>query len=103
MLRELREEASVDGSIIRRIFTLHHHDGQQTITFLVDIGEQKPMLGHDPEFETDDQALIDIQWLSLDEIPERDRAFLWASGLLTVGRYADEVEAWGDDISYPGK
>ena len=46
-------------------------------------------------------ALVDMQWLRLSEIPERDRAFLWAAGLLGVGGFFSEVEKWGDDTSYP--
>jgi len=103
VIRELREECCVEGSVIRRICTLQEKDGGQTVTFLVDIGEQIPSLGSDPEFDAHDQPLVAIQWLSLDQIPERDRAFMWASGLLTVGHFVDEIEAWGDEISYPGK
>ncbi len=103
VIREIREECCVDGMVIKKISTVYEKDGEQTITYLVDIGNQEPKLGFDPEFGPDDQPLIDIQWLSLDEISERDRAFLWASGLLVVGRFADEVLDWSDDISYPDK
>lgn len=101
VIRELREECRVDGSVTRRVCTLHQVDGEETITFLVDIGEQKPSLGHDPEFDLDDQPLVDIKWLSLDQMPERDRAFIWASGLLVLDQFFSELEAWGDEISYP--
>jgi hypothetical protein len=82
---------------------VHEKGGEQTITYLMDIGKQEPKLGVDTEFGSHDQALIDIKWLSLDEISERDRAFLWASGLLVVDQFADEVLNWGDDTSYPIK
>jgi hypothetical protein len=39
----------------------------------------------------------------LAEIPGRDRAFLWASGLLDIKAFYDEVIGWGDRISYPKK
>lgn len=103
VIRELREECCVDAKVIQRINTLEEKDGEQSITFLIDIGKQEPKLGHDPEFELDNQPLIDLKWLSLEEISERDRAFLWASGLLVVGHFIDEVSDWGNDISYPGK
>ena len=103
VVRELEEECCVHGEVIQRINTLQLKDGEQSITFLIDIGKQEPELGHEPEFELDNQPLIDLKWLSLEEIPERDRVFLWASGLLVVGPFADEVQDWGDDISYPGK
>jgi hypothetical protein len=37
----------------------------------------------------------------LAEIPERDRAYLWAAGLLNVPEFLEEVSGWGDAISYP--
>lgn len=37
----------------------------------------------------------------LDELSEKDRAFLWSYGLLDVGDYFDLVLSWGDEISYP--
>ena len=59
------------------------------------------MLGHDPEVSSEDPILIDLRWLSLDEIPERDRAFLWQAGLLTVADFLEVVKKWGDAICYP--
>ena len=76
-------------------------DNDVTITYLVDIGDQEPVLGSDPEFHQDDQVLVDVDWRSLDEIPERDRVFLWAAGLVGINGYIDEVESWGSQISYP--
>jgi len=70
-------------------------------TFLVDIGNQEPRLGTDPEFGGESQLLVEVKWLTLAEVPERDRAFLWAAGLLAVEEFADEVISWGDSISYP--
>jgi hypothetical protein len=43
-----------------------------------------------------------MRWMRLSEVPERDRAFLWAAGLITVDGFFQEVEAWGDAPSYPG-
>jgi 8-oxo-dGTP diphosphatase len=103
VMRELREECSVEAKVIKMVSTVYEKGGEQTITYLVDIGKQEPATGFDPELNLDDQPLIDIQWLSLDEISERDRAFLWASGLLVVGSFANEVQNWGNDISYPIK
>jgi ADP-ribose pyrophosphatase YjhB (NUDIX family) len=106
-IRELAEECGVEGTIVRetaRVDFGSGPDGQETlhVTFLVDIGDQEVRLGADPEFAHDNQALIDVRWLALHEIPERDRAFLWAAGLLGVGPFLAEVERWGDRISYPG-
>jgi 8-oxo-dGTP pyrophosphatase MutT (NUDIX family) len=102
-LRELREECGVQGEIVRPTATVDYGKiGDVTCTFLVDIGEQEVHLGSDPEFEGGVQVLVDVAWLALCEIPERDRAFLWAAGLLGVPPFLDEVECWGDRISYPG-
>ena len=49
----------------------------------------------------EEQVLVDVGWLSLPEIPERDRTFLWAAGLLGIKEFYDEVSGWGDSISYP--
>jgi ADP-ribose pyrophosphatase YjhB (NUDIX family) len=100
-IRELAEECNVRGRVVRRISLQESTDDDITITYLVDIGDQEPVLGSDPEFLKDDQILVDLGWRSLDEIPERDRVFLWAAGLVGVDSYIDEVESWGSQISYP--
>ncbi len=102
-LRELEEECCVRGIIIRQTSHVMHSAEDDTFTFLVDIGDQTPSLGHDPEVAEGKQApaLFDIQWLRLSEIPERDRAFLWAAGLLDVAAFFGEVIEWGDSVSYP--
>lgn len=75
--------------------------GIESVTFLVDIGDQQPHLGTDPEFKNLNQILADLQWLSLDEICERDRAYLFADGLLSLPDFLFEVSRWGNQISYP--
>ena len=100
-IRELREECCVDGQIVRETGYVVHAPGDETFSFLVDIGDQEPSMGVDPEFRGGTQILADIRWLTLAEIPERDRAFLWAAGLLGVIEFFAQVEAWGDCISYP--
>lgn len=105
MLRELEEDCNVDGVIVEQTSCVSyaHYDG--TYSFLVDIRDQIPSLGYDPEVEKRKQtlALVDMQWLHLSEIPERDRAFLWAAGLLGVNDFLSIVEGWGSDTSYPGE
>lgn len=39
--------------------------------------------------------------MKLDELSEKDRAFLWFYGLMGVEGYFDEILSWGDEISYP--
>jgi 8-oxo-dGTP diphosphatase len=101
VLRELAEECQVRGTVVRQLSHLTYGPSDEAFTFEVAIGDQEPTLGHDPDVAPGEEVLVAVRWLALDEIPERDRAFLWASGLLGVGRFYREVEAWGDAISYP--
>ncbi len=97
-LRELREECCVDGVIIRETSRWTYLAEDETFTFLVDIGDQTPSIGTHPT----DKFLTNMKWVTLSEIPERDRTFLWAAGLLGVVGFWAEVSGWGDCVSYPG-
>jgi ADP-ribose pyrophosphatase YjhB (NUDIX family) len=101
-LRELAEECCVEGKVVRQTSFFEERDGMKTYTFLVDVGDQEPRLGFDPEFRNSEQLITDLRWLRLSEIPERDRTFLWAAGLLGIDGFLEEVESWGESISYPG-
>lgn len=101
-LRELREECGVDGVIVRQTSHLTYSETDVTDTFLIDIGDQTPQMGSDPEFSAVNQILARVEWLTLSQIPERDRAFLWAAGLLGISEFLAEVSAWGDCLSCPG-
>ena len=105
VLRELKEECNVDGVVVRQTSCVSYAQNSKIISFLVDIGDQNPSLGYDPEVAEGKQALalVDVQWLRLSEIPERDRAFLWAAGLLGVNDFLSEVQSWGNNTSYPGE
>jgi len=95
-LRELREECQVAGIIVRRV-SIHQYSAEDiSYTFLIDIGDQVPRMGIDPEFQSDSQVLTDLKWLKLEEIPARDRTYLWSSGLLGIKEFLLEVESWGD-------
>ncbi len=100
-LRELAEECSVQGRVLRQLSHLTYTLGDEAWTFLVDIGQQEPILGSDPDVVAGEEVLAAVKWLALDDVPERDRAFLWAAGLLGVEGFLQEVEGWGDAISYP--
>lgn len=101
-LRELKEECGLDGTIQRQTACVGESALDVTYTYLVDAWGQEPRTGFDPEFGRHEQILLEVKWLPLSEIPERDRAFLWAAGLLGVKEFLREVSAWGDEISYPG-
>ena len=102
-LRELKEECGLIGTISRQLNIMHRKDGSTEYVYLVDVSsEQREIIGSDPEVEEGEVlAIINVRWLSLDEFTERERAYLWAYGLLDVGDFHDEVSRWGDEISYP--
>jgi 8-oxo-dGTP diphosphatase len=100
-LRELKEECSVVGKIPCQTATNTDGFGIDTVTFWIEISNQEPHLGTDPEFLPKDQILVGVRWLTLAEIPERDRAYLWAAGLMCVPGFVEEISSWGDALSYP--
>lgn len=102
-IRELKEECGLDGVINRPLNTMHCKDGSVEYVFLVDVSDQQDALvGFDPEIMAgQEQSIKNVCWKELNELSERDRAFLWSYGLLDVDGYFDLVLSWGDDISYP--
>ncbi|HBZ65176.1 MAG TPA: hypothetical protein DEO89_11590 [Lachnospiraceae bacterium] len=105
-LRELEEECQVKGTLIRPLTVEYKPDLESRVfTFLVEIPEDAvAKTGIDPELPADEQSIIDVKWMRLDEIAERDRAYLFGAGLMRVPYFHDEVLMWdGEDISYPIK
>lgn len=101
-VRELKEECGLDGVITKKLAE-RYTEGRTEYSFEVSIPqEQDAVKGYDPEEPLDDQSIKEVMWMSLSELPEKDRAFLWAYGLLEVNGFFDEVLSWGDTISYPG-
>lgn len=102
-IRELKEECGLDGVIKRPLNILHCKDGSVEYVFLVDVpNEQQAIVGIDPEVSAgEEQSIKNVCWKKLDELSEKDRAFLWAYGLLEVDDYFELVLNWGDEISYP--
>lgn len=105
-LRELSEECNVQGTIIRPLTIEYKPDlVSRVYTFMVEIPEEAvPEKGIDPELSKDEQSIIGVKWLRLDEIAERDRAYLFGAGLMRIPIFHDEVLMWdGEDVSYPVK
>lgn len=102
-VRELKEECGMDGVITSPLNVLHRPNGSVEYVFLVDVPkDQKPIVGMDPEVqEGEEQAIKDVCWKSLQELSEKDRAFLWSYGLMDVEDFREIVLGWGDEISYP--
>lgn len=105
VIRELKEECNVDGKIKRPLAVQHFPDGSSVYSFEVAIpDDQEPSLGYDPEeIGAENPALQEVLWKSLDELSEKDRAFMWSYGLITVENFFNEICSWGDEISYPKK
>lgn len=105
-LRELEEECQVKGTLMRPLTVEYKPDLESRVfTFLVEIPEDAiAKTGIDPELPADEQSIIGVKWMRLDEIAERDRAYLFGAGLMRVPYFHDEVLMWdGEDISYPIK
>lgn len=105
-LRELSEECGVEGTVVRPLTVEYKPDLESRVyTFLVEIPENaKAVKGIDPELSEEEQTIVGVKWLRLDEIAERDRAYLFGAGLMRIPHFHDEVLLWdGEDISYPGK
>ncbi len=103
VLRELKEECGLDGTINRPLNVLHWKDGSTEFVYLVDVSAtQKESVGTDPEVPPGrEQSIRNVRWLKLDEFSERERAFLWSYGLLDVDGFFETVVSWGSEISYP--
>lgn len=104
-VRELREECCVEGKIIQKLGEYHdpyEHD-RIFYNYQLDIGEQEPKLGYDPEFAEKAPILVGIEWLALNEMSECDRVFLWSAGIFAIKEFAEELQSYSDDISYPKK
>ena len=105
-LRELEEECQVKGPVVRPLTVEYKPDLESRVfTFLVEIPEDAvAKAGIDPELPANEQSIIGVKWMRLDEIAERDRAYLFGAGLMRVPYFHDEVLMWdGEDISYPIK
>ena len=89
-LRELWEECRVQGTVIRPTSVITFTPGDQYYTYLIEIGTQAVSLGRDPELK-ENQILVDIAWISLNKLTERDRVFLWTAGLLTIPEFSEEI------------
>ena len=100
-LRELGEECLVAGTLLRPTSVVHYGPDDRHHTYLVDIGTQTPRLGDDPDKPAGAKVLAGIGWLSLDELAERDRAYLWTAGLLAIAPFATDLEAWAKQPAPP--
>lgn len=100
-IRELKEECGLDGTIVKKLAEIYNN-GRTEYSFEVSVSDnQNPIKGYDPEEPMDNQPIKEVLWVSLSDMPEKDRAFMWRYGLLEIEGFFDEVLSWGDEISYP--
>ncbi|MBR4791055.1 MAG: NUDIX domain-containing protein [Treponema sp.] len=103
-IRELKEECGLDGTIVRKLTELYNHNRTEYVFEVKVPNKQEPVLGYDPEEAgNENPPLKEVLWLALDELSEKDRAFLWGYGLIQIPGFFEEVKSWGNEISYPGK
>lgn len=82
-IRELKEEAGVDGTVERLLSVQYKPDNAGNVySYLCNIAEDAIAVpGTDPEFSPQEQTIIGVAWLHLEEIGMVDQAYLWAAGL----------------------
>lgn len=101
-IRELQEECGLNGTVVRKLTEIYTSKGNTEYVFLVKVSEdQQEILGYDPEELGGVQAIREVRFMDLKEISEKDRAFLWSYGLMGVEEFWEELNRWGDVISYP--
>ncbi len=105
-VRELKEECCVEGRIVKelRVEDYTETSGRYKYyrTFLMDIGDQEPELGTDPDDPDQNSPMLrELQWKRLSDLSERDRAFLISSGIMSIEEFRNEILEWGSEISYP--
>ncbi|MBR1739307.1 MAG: NUDIX hydrolase [Ruminococcus sp.] len=103
-VRELKEECGLDGTVKKKLTEIYRRDGSTEYVYEVAVDEsQQPIVGSDPEEPEDAQPIKDVLFMELSQLPEKDRAFMWAYGLMDIDGFFEEAISWGDEISYPGK
>jgi len=103
-LRELNEECGLVGEIIRPINVTFKDNGRKEYVFEIKVPDDcEPIKGKDPEMPDDTQVIVEVAWKTLEELSERDRAYLWSYGLIRLPVFHEILMAWPDDVSYPGQ
>lgn len=99
-LRELKEESLVDGTIVRKLsIQFKPRNLGEVHTYLIEIADDAVAgSGVDPEFPPEKQTIIGVEWLSLEEIGEADKAYLWASGLNRIDFFHEKLLAMENKI-----
>ncbi|MBQ2083355.1 MAG: NUDIX hydrolase [Lachnospiraceae bacterium] len=88
-LRELKEEACLEGEIVQEINVFEKLRGKGSVyTYLIKVPEGAVAgKGSDPELPAGEQTIIGAEWMLLEEMSELDQIYLWASGLKAVPEF----------------
>ena len=99
-VRELKEEAGVDGSVLRKLTVQYKPDNKGEVhTFLMEVPrEAVPTKGTDPELAPDEQTILSVAWLALEEIGMVDQAYLWAAGLHRIDYFHERLLEMNNEI-----
>ncbi len=94
-VRLLAEDSTILGELVWRVASGHNIEITEFGIFEEENkrkgwGTQAVSLGTDPEL-TGNQVLVDVAWICLNELTERDRVFLWTAGLLTIPEFSEEI------------
>ena len=94
-VRLLAEDGTILGELVWRVASGHNIEITEFGIFEEENkrkgwGTQAVSLGTDPEL-TGNQVLVDVAWICLNELTERDRVFLWTAGLLTIPEFSEEI------------
>ncbi len=103
-VRELKEECGLNGRVVRKLLTIYFDSEfyDEEHSFLMEVDEnQVESTGGDPELNPEDQIIKEVKWMRLDEIPERDRAWLFWRGLLEISQFKKIAFSWKNQLSYP--
>ena len=102
-LRELKEECGVGGRLLKLTSMVEYGPDDRHYTYLVDISDQSPVLGDDPDKKAGKKVLAGLAWLSLGDLSEADRAYLWTAGLLAVESFVSDLSTWDRAPAAPKK
>lgn len=100
-IRELKEECGLDGTIVKKLSHNYCKDHEEHAFWVQVSDDQQPIKGYDPEEAMDAQPILDVLWMGLEEMSEKDRAFMFGYGLMEIEGFFEKVLTWGDEISYP--
>lgn len=92
-LRELLEEAGVEGRIVQRTTVRLKPDQESEVySYWAEIPEDAvPVPGTDPELSASQQTITGVAWMRLEELSQLDQIYLWCSGLKSIPVFDEKL------------